>query len=136
VEPRTSLRLAQGRAEAERQPRAHHQYVYADKRRDGTLYRRLRCQKKRRKRYGSRDRRGQLQGCKSITERPPVVETRRRVGDREANTIIGQQRQQVIVSLVERKSKLTLLAKVERNTAEADVRRVMDRLNNRPRTRP
>lgn len=37
----------------------------------------------------------------------------------ELDTIIGRSHQQAIVSVVERKSKFTLLAKVEHNTAEA-----------------
>jgi len=53
----------------------------------------------------------------SIAERPKVVATRRRIGEWEADTIIGHNHHQAIVSLVERKSKLTLLQKVERNTA-------------------
>jgi IS30 family transposase len=99
-----------------------YQYIYADKRAGGTLHLHLRCQKKRKKRYGQRDRRGQLQARRSIEERPKVVEAKQRLGDWEADTIIGQHHRQAIVSLVERKSKLTRLAKVERNTAD-DVRR-------------
>jgi IS30 family transposase len=79
----------------------------------GTLYRHLRCQKQRRKRYGSHDRRGQLANHRCISERPAIVEQRGRLGDWEADTIIGKGHQQAIVSLTERKSKLTLLAKVE-----------------------
>ena len=37
-----------------------YQYILADKQAGGDLYRHLRCQKKRRKRYGSYDRRGKL----------------------------------------------------------------------------
>jgi IS30 family transposase len=37
-----------------------YQYILADKQAGGNLYRHLRCQKKRRKRYGSYDRRGQI----------------------------------------------------------------------------
>lgn len=96
-----------------------YQYIYADKRLGGDLYRHLRCRKQRRKRYGSYDRRGRLTGCHSITERPAIVEEKRRVGDWEADTIIGQHHQQAIVSVVERKSKLCFLKKVERNTSEA-----------------
>jgi IS30 family transposase len=96
-----------------------YQYIYADKRLGGDLHRHLRCRKQRRKRYGSYDRRGRLTGCRSITERPKVVEEKRRVGDWEADTIIGQHHQQAIVSVVERKSKLCLLKRVERNTSEA-----------------
>lgn len=95
-----------------------YQYIYADKARGGTLHQHLRCRKKRRKRYGSYDRRGRLPDCRSIEERPQIVEQRKRVGDWEADTIIGQNHRQAILSLVERKSKLCLLKKVERNTAE------------------
>lgn len=96
-----------------------YQYVYADQRRGGTLYQHLRCQKQRRKRYGARDRRGQIANRRSITERPTIVEQRTRLGDWEADTIVGKGHQQALVSLTERKSKLTLLAKVEHATAEA-----------------
>ncbi|MBA2440640.1 MAG: IS30 family transposase [Thermoleophilaceae bacterium] len=94
-----------------------YQYIYADKVGGGTLSKHLRCRKRRRKRYGSYDRRGQMPNCRSIEERPRIVDQRKRVGDWEADTIIGQNHQQAILSLVERKSKLCLLKKVERNTA-------------------
>lgn len=107
----------------EKQPTVSHeriyQYIYADKARGGALHQHLRCRKKRRKRYGSYDRRGHMPHCRSIAERPQIVEGRKRIGDWEADTIIGQNHQQAIVSLVERKSRLCLLKKVERNTALA-----------------
>lgn len=96
-----------------------YQHIYTDKAAGGELWRHLRCQKKKRKRYGSYDRRGQLPNRVSIDERPAIVETRQRLGDWELDTIIGHKHQQALVSMVERKSKYTLLAKVERNTAEA-----------------
>jgi IS30 family transposase len=96
-----------------------YQYIYADKQRGGTLHQHLRWRKQRRKRYGSYDRRGQIEGRRSISERPQVVAEKRRIGDWEADTIIGQHRQQAIVSVVERKSKLCLLKKVARHTAVA-----------------
>jgi IS30 family transposase len=96
-----------------------YQYIYADKARGGTLFHHLRCRKRRRKRYGSYDRRGRLPNCRSIEERPKIVDQRKRVGDWEADTIIGQNHRQAILSLGERKSKLCFLKKVERNTAQA-----------------
>jgi IS30 family transposase len=112
-----------GRLKLEQQESISHeciyQHIYANKRAGGDLYLNLRCQKTRRKRYGQRDRRGQLPNRRSISQRPTVVEAKQRFGDWEADTIIGQNHQQAIVSLVERKSKLTRLVKVERNTAEA-----------------
>lgn len=111
-----------GRLKLERQPAVSHeriyQHIYSDKRAGGTLHLNLRCQKLRRKRYGRYDRRAQLQGRRSIEERPRSVDAKRRRGDWEADTIIGRNHQQAIVSLVERKSKFVRLEKVTRNTAE------------------
>jgi IS30 family transposase len=112
-----------GTLKAQRQqvpsPERIYQYIYDDKQLGGQLFTHLRCQKKRRKRYGKYDRRGQLPNRKSIDQRPGVVAEKSRIGDWEADTIIGKNHQQAIVSLVERRSKLTCLAKVERNTEEA-----------------
>jgi len=95
-----------------------YQYILQDKKQGGTLYRHLRCQKKRRKRYGSYNRRGQLIGRVSIDERPAVVDTRSRIGDWELDTIIGKNHKQAIVSLTERKSRYTLIQMVKRKTAQ------------------
>jgi IS30 family transposase len=95
-----------------------YQYVLADKRAGGDLYTHLRCQKKRRKRYGSYDRRGQLPDRVSIDQRPQIVEQRERLGDWEVDTILGKGRRRAIVTLTERKSRLALLYKVERRSAK------------------
>jgi len=94
-----------------------YQRIYADKRAGGALWRHLRCQKLRRKRYGHHDRRGTIPGRVSIESRPATVEARTRVGHWEGDTIIGANHCQALVSLVERKSRYTLLAKVEHKTA-------------------
>jgi len=94
-----------------------YQYVYADKRRGGTLHRHLRCRRVRRKRYGTHPRRGQIPNRVSIEARPKVVDAKRRIGDWEADTIVGAGRRCAILSLVERKSKLVRLRKVGRKAA-------------------
>lgn len=96
-----------------------YQYLLKDKQAGGDLHRHLRCQKKRRKRYGSYDRRGKLKNRVSIDERPAIVDTRQRLGDWEVDTIIGNGHRHAIVSLADRKSRLALLKKVDRKTAEA-----------------
>ena len=95
-----------------------YQYVYKDKLAGGSLYLHLRCKKKRKKRYGSNDRRGNLINRVSIDERPDIVDGRNRIGDWEADTIIGKAHKQAIVSLTERKSGLALVYKVDRRTKE------------------
>ena len=96
-----------------------YQYIYANKRAGGDLHKHLRCQKKRRKRYGSNDRRGKIPNRISIEQRPAIVEERKRLGDWEADTMIGKKSPYALVTLVERKSRLTLLKKINRRTAEA-----------------
>ena len=86
-----------------------YQYVYEDQRTGGNLVKHLRCQKKRKKRYGKVDRRGQLKDRRSIEERPSIVDERVRIGDWEADTVAGHQTGARLVTLTERKSRYTLI---------------------------
>ena len=112
-----------GRLKKEQDIRISHEWIYqhvlADKQAGGDLYKHLRCQKQRRKRYGTYDRRGKLPNCRSIEERPAMVSTRKRLGDWEVDTLIGKQQKQALLTLTERKSRLTLLGKLSRRTAQA-----------------
>jgi IS30 family transposase len=109
-----------------------YQHILMDKQAGGDLYRHLRCQKKRRKRYGSYDRRGRLKNRVSIDERPVIVDTRQRLGDWEVDTIIGKGHHQAIVSLTERKARLALLKKVERKTSQAVADAVIELMKTLP----
>ena len=105
-----------GRLKLEQQPTVSHEciylYVYAEKRRGGTLHRHLRSQKKQRKRYSGYLRRGQIPNRTSIDQRPQIVASKGRFGDWEADTIVGARHKGGILSAVERKSKLTRLRKL------------------------
>jgi IS30 family transposase len=90
-----------------------YQHVYAEQRAGGALYKHLRCQKKRRKRSGKYDHRGIIPDRKSIDERPVIVEQRQRLGDWEADLMIGKNHQGAALTLVERKSRFTLIRKVD-----------------------
>ena len=57
-------------------------HIYQDKRQGGDLHKHLRCQKKRRKRYGKQDRRGRIPNRISIDERPAIVANKSRIGKR------------------------------------------------------
>jgi IS30 family transposase len=105
-----------------------YQYILADKRTGGRLYKHLRCQKKRRKRYGGYDRRGKLPNRRSIEERPEIVDQRQRIGDWEVDTMIGKGHRQAIVTLTERKSRFSLLRKVKRRKAKLVSAAVIDLL--------
>ena len=106
-----------------------YQHILQDKQSGGQLYLHLRCRKKRRKRYGSHDRRGQIPNRVSIDERPRIVDSRRRYGDWEVDAIIGRKHQQAIVSLAERKSRLALIRQVDRKTSQQVSQAVMELLS-------
>jgi IS30 family transposase len=106
-----------------------YQYAYADKARGGDLVRFLRCQKLRRKRYASgRECRGVLKNRIGIEQRSAVVDTRTRIGDWEGDTMIGQGRKGVLVTLVERKSRYTLAAPLPSKHSAGVTRAVVDLL--------
>lgn len=109
-----------------------YRHVWRDKRGGGTLYTHLRgARKRRRKRYGGRDSRGRLAGKRMISERPPEVEERREVGHWEADTVLGTGSKDCVVTLVERKTGLVLIGKLEGRTKESFNRRAI-RLIRRP----
>jgi len=98
-------------------PEHIYQYVYAEQRRGGTLYKHLRSQKKQRRRYRGYIRRGQIPNRRSIDERPKIVASKRRFGDWEGDTIIGANHQGALLSFTERKSKLVKLIKLKDKSA-------------------
>jgi IS30 family transposase len=104
------------------------QYIYADQRSGGDLYHCLRCQKPRRKRYGSYDRRGCIPNQVLIDDRPAIADSKRRFGDWEGDTVIGKGHRGALVTLVERKSQYTVIRAVLYKTAEAIRNAVVDGL--------
>jgi IS30 family transposase len=107
-----------------------YKYVLADKAKGGSLYRHLRnSHKKRKKRYGSYDNRGHIKGRISIDERPAIVDARKRIGDWEIDTIIGKRHKGALLTLVERKTKLTLIRKLPRKQADLVAEAAIDLLD-------
>jgi len=96
-----------------------YQHIWTDKCHGGTLYKHLRqSNKKRKKQYGSKDKRGQIRNRVSIDERPAIVAEKTRIGDWEIDTVIGQNHQGALVTIVDRVSKFTLIKKVASKHAE------------------
>jgi len=86
-----------------------YQYILTDKKAGGGLYKHLRHQNKTyRKRYGHARNRTGIPNRVDIDERPKVANNRERVGDWEADTIIGKNHKGAIVTVDDRKSKLRL----------------------------
>lgn len=95
-----------------------YKWIWADKRRGGSLWKHLRgAQKQRRKRYRSYDSRGRLGGKKMIETRPAVVESRKRVGDWEIDTVHGRGKAS-LVTVVERRTGVVRIGKISRATKD------------------
>jgi transposase, IS30 family len=97
-----------------------YKYVWADKLKGGRLFVHLRHRgKKHNKRSSSKAGRGCIPNRVGIEERPEIVNAKIRTGDWEIDTVIGRQREKgVVVSMVDRASKLTKLAKVSSRQAD------------------
>ena len=53
-----------------------------------------------------------------IEERPAIVDSKERIGDWEVDTIVGKDQKSALVVATERKTKLTLIRKIENFKAE------------------
>jgi transposase, IS30 family len=95
-----------------------YQHIWADKLNGGSLYKHLRHSGKKRKQYGSKDKRGQIRNRISIDDRPLIVGEKTRLGDWEIDTVIGKNHQGALVTIVDRVSKLTLIKKVPSKHAD------------------
>jgi IS30 family transposase len=96
----------------------HHETIYqhilTNKQLGGDLYKHLRHQNKTyRKRYGSARNRSGIPNRTDIDERPEAANNRERVGDWEADTMIGKNHKGALVTLDERKTKLRLALPVK-----------------------
>jgi len=112
-----------------------YQHIWQDKAQGSMLYKHLRIAgtKQRRKRRNSRDMRGTIKNRVGIEERPNIVERKIRIGDWEGDTVVGRNHQGALVTLVDRKSKLTLIGKVNRYTAEAVEKTIISLMELLPR---
>ena len=88
-------------------------YNWIERRRPEERRRWRACLRFGRPRRRRQDNAGRLPGAVSIEGRPPIVARRCRFGDWEGDTIVGRGRHGGLVSLVERKSGYTLLARVD-----------------------
>lgn len=106
-----------------------YQYVYRDKSEGGDLYTHLRCQKKRRKRYGTYSKRGKIVARVGIEERPDIVEKKTRLGDWEGDTVEGARHEGYLLTLVDRVSNYLVSEHLEHKTAEATANATVNSLS-------
>ncbi len=95
-----------------------YQHVRAAAHHGSDLYTHLRQgRKKRRKRRGTKDRRGKIRNRVGIEDRPGVVEERVRLGDWEADLVCGAAHSGYLVTLVDRVSRRTRIGRTSTKLA-------------------
>ena len=106
-----------------------YQHIHQDKRAGGELHTHLRhrCKSYRQRALG-RERRGRIKNQVMIDERPPIVEERSRIGGWEMDTVIGRPGGKVLVTMVERKSRYTLIGLAENKEAQEVTLRLLEAL--------
>ena len=103
-----------------------YRYIWYNKWAGGDIFKNLRqSAKRRRKHYGAYDSRGVMGNKRHITERPIGAENRSRIGHWEIDTVIGSRDKHCIVTLVERKTKYTIIGKLKRRTTELTNKRII-----------
>lgn len=112
-----------GRLRRESKPNVSHERIYQhvlkNKKEGGDLWRCLRwSHRRRRKRYGRVDCRGEIADRVSIEKRGRKANKRRRVGHLERDLVIGKNHRGALLTIVDRKSRLTLAARVKAKTAK------------------
>lgn len=96
-----------------------YQWIWWDKKHNGTLYKNLRQRGRRHtKRGNSRKRSGVIPNRVDISERPAIVAERQRFGDVDIDSIVGGVRGQHILTIVDRAAGIGLLRKLKNGTAD------------------
>jgi len=78
------------------------------------------------------EKRGKLTDCVRIAGRPDVINRRRRYGDWEGETIVGQGRRSALLTLVERKSSYTRIGRVDSMKSDQTMRVARWRMKDLP----
>jgi len=96
-----------------------YRYIYANKKNGGKLYTYLRHKNKK---YHCRSNdyrsRGTIIDRVMIDKRPKIVEKKNRIGDLEIDTVVGKNHKGFLVTVVDRKSKFTLIKNVPSKEAQ------------------
>jgi IS30 family transposase len=111
-----------GRAIIEKKEMVSHEsiyrYIWRDKRKGGTLYKSLRKKgKKYRKRGSLRDNRGLIEGRVDISQRPVIVEDKKRLGDLELDLVIGQDHKGALLTINDRVTGVLFMGKIDSKDA-------------------
>ena len=106
-----------------------YRYIYANKKNGGKLYTYLRHKnKKYHKRSNDYMARGTIIDRIMIDQRPKIVEKKSRIGDWEIDTVVGKDHKGFLVTVVDRKSKFSIIKSVPTKHAEVVTAALIDML--------
>jgi len=110
-----------------------YRWIWADRERTRQFRPFLRIARKpRRKPYGQPSRQGRILGKRSIDERPHEANERRRLGDWEGDTVVGQGRKGYLLTCVDRASRYLIARKVKTCAAEPVAERLQQTIRRLP----
>jgi len=120
----------EGRLKLENKPFVSHETIYKiirkDKENGGSLYKHTRHQLKHRKRpVGAKI---SIKNRVSIDQRPEIVNLKKRFGDWEFDTIVGENNQGAILTMVERKTAFMMMEKLKKGKNAKELTKVAVRL--------
>ena len=93
------------------------------------LYKELKHGKRRQKRGNIKDNRGAILNRTHITARPAVVEQRTRIGDLEADLMMGKDHKSALLVLTDRTTLITMIEKLKGKTASEVTQKINERLS-------
>ena len=94
-------------------PERIYQHILRDRKKGGQLYKKKRRQKKYRSRLRGADTRGKIKNTVNISQRPPIVDNKGRVGDFEVDLVIGANHKGALVTINERRTGYTKVKHVK-----------------------
>jgi IS30 family transposase len=120
----------EGRLKLENKPFVSHETIYKivrdDKNNGGTLYRHTRHKLKHRKRPVGK--KVAIKNRITIDQRPEIVDTKKRFGDWEIDTIVGENNKGAILTMVERKTAFLMMEKLKYGKNAKELSKVAVRL--------
>lgn len=93
------------------------------------LYKELKHGKRRQNRGNKKDSRGTIPNRTHIKERPSVVEARRRIGDLEADLMMGRDHKSALLVLTDRTTLITMIEKLNGKSAQEVTTKIKQRLS-------
>jgi IS30 family transposase len=130
IEEDFSPQQIEGRLKLENQPFVSHETIYKiireDRQAGGKLYKHTRHQLKHRKRHAGE--KIPVKNRVSIDKRPDIVNLKQRFGDWEFDTIVGENNQGAILTMVERTTAFMMMEKLQHGKNAKELTKVAVRL--------